>query len=180
MKYYPSIMVDLETLSVAPDAQVLSLSAVAFDELDPDPQYDQYPVLDMLVSLDGQEHRREDPATVEWWSQRDPEVIAKIFAEDGRVPLKDALQQFSTMCWQKKRIWCQGMSLDHLVLEHAMKELGMGLPWNYWQWRDSRTIMDIVEVELPDATHDSLEDTFRQVIGLQIGLQKLGVTKFNR
>jgi len=177
-KQYPSAMIDLETLAVSPDAQILSISAVAFDEFDLQPNHEEYPTLDILVELDEQQDRAIDPETVAWWSRRDPEVIDKIFAEEGRTKLDNALTQISKFLWQKQRIWCQGPTLDITVLEHVLRSRGMGIPWQYHIIRDSRTLLDLTKVEQPPVTHDSLVDCFRQLIGVQDALKKLGITQF--
>jgi hypothetical protein len=180
MNNYTDVMLDLETLSVRPNAQVLSIAAVGFNPFDPTPDYTQYPTLDLLLSLDEQEHRDIQEDTLNWWNYREPEIINKIFAENGRVAVDDALDQLSKFCWNRERIWAQGVTLDISVLTHLYEERGKGVPWPYHIVRDSRTLLDLVEVEQPPVTHDSLADCFRQIMGVQQALQQLGIQKFIR
>ena len=177
---YNDIMVDCETLGVSPDSKLLSISAVAFNPFEANPDFSKYPTLDLIVSLDGQEDRSEDPETIAWWGRRDPEVIEKIFAEEGRTPFDESLQLLTKFVWNKERIWAQGVTLDISLLAHAFLSRGMAVPWFYQIVRDSRTLLDLVEVVQPEVTHDSLQDCFRQVTGVQQAVKKLGVTKFIR
>lgn len=177
---YTDVMLDIETLSVRPNAQVLSISAVGFFPFDKKPDFSTYPSIDMILEMDEQDKRDIQEDTVRWWNYREPEVIAKIFAEDGRTPLDEALDTLTKFCWQRERIWCQGPTLDITVLTHLFEERGKGAPWAYHTVRDSRTLLDLTPVEQPPVTHDSLQDCFRQVIGVQQALKKLGITQFVR
>lgn len=177
---YPSVMIDIETMGVKPNCKVLSISAVGFNEFDKNPKPETYPMLDLLLSLEDQANRTEDQDTIWWWSKREPEVIEKIFAEQGRIPLDEALNRLTKFCWQRERIWCQGPTLDATVLTHLYEERNKGVPWPYNIVRDSRTLLDLVEVEQPPVTHDSIQDCFRQVIGVQQAIKKLGIKKFIR
>jgi hypothetical protein len=179
-KSMTDITLDIETLSVRPNAQVLSISAVGFNPFEITTDFTDNPKLDILVSLDGQEHRDVQDDTVWWWSMRSPEVQAKIFNEVGRLAVPEALDQLIKFCWQKNRIWCQGPTLDITVLTHLFEEHGKGVPWGYGAVRDSRTLLDLVYIEAPEATHDSLEDCIRQTKMVQEALSKLGITKFVR
>jgi hypothetical protein len=177
-KNFPSVMLDLETMGVKPDTMVLSIAAVAFDEFDDITTYNEFQYLDLLLSTEEQAHRSIDKETEWWWNQRAPEVRAKIFGDEGRVSVDDALDQLIKFCWQKNRIWCQGPTLDITVLTNLFGERGKGVPWGYGIVRDSRTLLDLVAVDQPTATHDSIEDCIRQIVGVQQAIKKLGVTRF--
>ena len=172
-------MIDLETLATSPDAKILSISAVLFDPFDPEPDPAEYPALDLLIDLEGQDNRREDPDTLAWWAKQDSKVIDHIFSEDGRVPLNDALVQLSKFVWNKSRLWSQG-SFDFEILTHALHERRMSIPWPYYVIRDSRTLCDLVDVPIGPTSHDSLQDCLDQILKVQATLATLGVTKFVR
>ena len=167
-------MLDIETMGVKPDTLVLSIAAVAFDEFNDISTYSDLQHLDLLLDTEEQAHRSIDKETEWWWNQRDEAVREKIFGDVGRVSIDDALDQLIKFCWQKSRIWCQGPTLDITVLTHLFSERGKGVPWGYGVVRDSRTLLDLVEVEQPPATHDSIEDCVRQIVGVQQAIKKLG------
>lgn len=178
-------MIDLETLSATPDAVILQIAAVKFDPFDDylerDISLSELPQLNLLVDLDSQPDRNINESTMQWWAQRDSEIQDRVFAAQGRVAFADAMQQTHRFIWNSSgRIWAQGTSFDISILEHAYRSLDQPYPWQYWQARDSRTLLDLVAVNLPPATHDALADCFRQIVGVQQALRRLGVSKFIR
>jgi len=177
---FSDICVDIETCSTYPNATILSISAVSFDPLKITEDFTDNPKLDLLLNIEEQSNRHIDENTIAWWSQQDPKVQAKMFGEENRVSVKDALQQFSKMCWNKQRIWAQGITFDITILENILRENNMPIPFQYFKTRDSRTLMDLVEVIQDPVTHDSLEDVIRQIKGTQQALSKLNVKKFMR
>jgi len=177
---FTDITIDIETMGVKPDAQILSISAIAFNPFEITTDFTTNPKLDLLLSLDEQAHRSQDDDTCWWWTMRSPEVQAKIFNDVGRVPVPEALDSLIKFCWQKNRIWCQGPTLDITLLTHIFAEYGKGVPWGYGAVRDSRTLLDLVYIEAPEATHDSIEDCIRQTKMVQEALSKLGITRFVR
>ena len=176
---YTDVTLDIETLSVRPNAQVLSISAIGFNPFEITTDFTNNPKLDVIVSLEEQEHRDVQEDTLWWWTKRDQKVQDKMFS-DVRTPVDESLDQLIKFCWQKNRIWCQGPTLDITILIHLFEERKKGVPWSYGAVRDSRTLLDLVEVEQPPVTHDSIEDCIRQTMGVQQALKKLGVTKFVR
>jgi hypothetical protein len=179
-KNYTDIMIDIETLSVKPNAQVLSIGAVAFDPFEITTDFSNNPKLDLLLNIDEQANRDVQDETIWWWSMREPEVQARIFSETGRTSVNDALDQLIKFCWLKDRIWAQGVTLDITVLTNLFEERNKGIPWKYHTVRDSRTLLDLFPVTQPPVTHDSIQDCFRQVMGVQQALNGLHITSFNR
>ena len=181
---YNHCMLDLEALSLTPDATILSISAMLFDPFVPIYTFEELndnPVLDLVIAFEGQENRSINQSTIEWWAKQDQKVTDKMFRENDRTPLNDALIQLKNFVWNKAtRIWTQGLSFDIPLLENAYTSFGMPSPWHYWQARDSRTLLDFVSVDQPTVTHDSVEDIKRQIIGTTVALHKLGIKEFVR
>lgn len=177
-------MIDLETMSVTPDAVILQIAAVKFDPFDDYLEQgitvQDLPFLNVLVDVDSQTDRNINESTMQWWVQQDAQVQDRVFATQGRVSFAEAMQQTHRFIWNSGRIWSQGLSFDISILEHAYRSLDQPYPWAYWQTRDSRTLLDLVAVNLPPATHDAVEDCFRQIVGVQKALAALGVTRFIR
>lgn len=182
------IMLDLETLATTPNCVILTIGAVKFDPF-VDYLKEKTTLKDLetfyaKITLESQPDRHIDESTVEWWSKQNAAAQEEAFGEAGRIPLNDALEGLHKFVWQSSRTWCQGPSFDIPILEHAYREYGKPTPWNYSQTRDSRTICDLVPVDMPAelqiTTHNALEDCYKQIINVQQVLSKFGVERFVR
>lgn len=179
-------MIDIETLATEPGAVILSIAAVKFDPFDDylkkGTRLGDLPTLNLLVDIDSQQDRVINNDTVDWWSKQSDVVQESIFGPDHvRFTLGEALDQLHKFFWNSGgRIWAQGTQFDITILEHAYRSVDRTPPWQYWQARDSRTLLDLVAVDLPPATHDAVEDCYRQIVGVQKALFHLGVEKFIR
>ena len=174
-----SIMLDIETLSTKTNATILSIAAIKFNELTNVNEANNE-TFQVLVDLDSQPDRDITDSTVTWWAQQDPAVQALVFAEEGRLTLTDALLALSKFACHSNRIWVQGPAFDIPILEHAYQQCQLPPPWQYWQVRDSRTLLDLVEISLPSPNHNALEDCSRQIKGVKLALKQLDIKKFVR
>ena len=174
-----ALMVDMETMAVSPNAVVLSLGAVHFN-----PYGNGYgDKIYFKINLDDQDKlgREIDPNTLEWWSKQDPVVMEEAFSEEGRIPLVDAMDQFHKFAWGCKTFWSHGATFDLVIIENLYKQLGKPLPWNFWQLRDTRTLFELADPDMPkDALHNALEDAKRQAIGVKNVYKKIGFTGYKR
>lgn len=181
-----STMLDIETLATDPDAVIVSIAAVKFDPFDDYRQkgvtVGDLPGFNILIDLDSQADRKINEQTVQWWSRQDPVVQESIFGESHpRYTLTEGLEKLHKFVWNSGgRVWAQGAQFDISILEHAYRSVNRAYPWQYWSVRDSRTLLDLVPVNLPSATHDAMEDCYRQIVGVQQALAQLGVEKFVR
>lgn len=179
------IMIDIESLATQPDAVILSIAAVKFDPFDDYQEkgvdFQDLPTLNLLVDVDSQPNRVVSDSTLSWWGQQDPAVQERVFNTNGRLSFEQALGQLHKFIWNSGgRVWAQGTHFDISILEHAYRSLDQPYPWQYWQARDSRTLLDLVKVDLPNATHDAVADCHRQIVGVQKALATLGIQKFIR
>lgn len=169
-------MIDMETLDTAPTTVILTIGAVRFDprgtgiieriELRPtmDEQTDVY-------------NRTISDATLEWWSKQSPEAINEAMGDTNRISYKECMERLYKFCWNRDKIWSNGSVFDIVIAESAFKELGMQIPWSFWNIRDCRTIYDLAGVSLKDGghvtTHKAVEDAEWQAIKVQHAYQKL-------
>jgi len=65
-----------------------------------------------------------------------------------------------------------------VILEDAMKQYGVTVPWKYWQVMDARTIYKIAKSSKLGNNHNALADCVNQIDLLQTALKKLGINKF--
>ena len=169
------IMIDIETVGTGPDACILTIAAQTFDPnaLGYLPQ-DYY----ARVDIDSQPNREVDNATVEWWATQPQEAQDEAFGEEGRISLKQALEELSKLCFHCNLTWANGTTFDMVILENAYKQEQLPLPWRFWNVRDARTVYSLYpDLPKPKASHHALEDCKRQIDLLQQTLQHLGVTK---
>jgi len=171
------LMVDMETLSVTPQAVILSIGAVIFNPYHEGHTDEFY----LKVTLDDQDQlgREIDPKTIDWWSKQDPAIMEEAFDETGRILLSESIERFHKFAWGCDAFWSHGATFDLVILENIYKSFNKGLPWNYWQLRDTRTLFDLgFDPEMPqNSKHDALQDAIRQAIGVQNVYRKIALLR---
>jgi hypothetical protein len=178
------VMIDLETLATQPDSAILTIGAVKFDPFGLDlkePKMDSFYVRVDLDSCDRLGLVTSD-STLEWWSQQDKDAQEEAFGTEGRIDIKDAMDQLYKFCWGAKRVWSHGSGFDVVICEHVFRKLQKGFPWNFWQVRDTRTIYDLgIPNERPAVLkHHALQDAYSQAVGVQNVMRRLqSSTMFN-
>ena len=166
-------MIDIEGLATGPETTILTIAAQAFDPLGTGYYEQKYYA---RVDLESQETRTIEQGTIDWWATQPAAARDEAFAEDGRIPLDQALDELHRLCWKCNRIWMNGPTYDANILEHAYKSYSKALPWKYYQVRDSRTVFSLwPELPIPPTSHHALEDCRRQIGMLQTTLQHLNV-----
>ena len=155
------LMIDIEGLATTPDTTILTIAAQEFNPLERGTfGRDFY----ARVTLESQQGRAIDDATVEWWATQPAAIRDEAFGEEGRVPLAQALEGLHRLAWHARRVWAQGPTYDMNILEHAYKSLAMPLPWKFFAVRDSRTLFSLVpQLNTYPASHHALEDCRRQI-----------------
>ena len=170
------LMIDIETLGVAPAATILTIAAQSFDPFGQG-HFDRH--FYSRITLESQENRTIDDGTIAWWTTQ-PEAQAEAFAEEDRMPLDQALDLLGKLIWQSSFLWSQGPTFDMTILEHAYKSYKKPIPWQYYKVRDSRTLFSLYPgLPRPPTSHHALEDCRRQIDLLQATLQHLGVKELN-
>jgi len=166
-------MIDLEGLGTGPDTAILTIAAQAFDPLGAGYYKQQYYA---RIDLESQPDRSIQQGTIDWWATQPAIVKDEAFAEDGRIPLDQALDELGKLIWHSKRIWAQGPTYDMNILEHAYKSFNKPIPWQFYAVRDSRTVFSLWPgLPKPPTSHHALEDCRRQIDLLQQTLKHLRV-----
>jgi hypothetical protein len=169
------LMIDFETMSTKPNAVVLTMGCVHFN-----PWGNGYgDSLYLRINVDQQMEmgRDVDPETLDWWGKQNPEVMEEAFNPDDRVSLEDAMDQFHKFAWGCSRFWSHGATFDLMIIENIYAQLKKPLPWNFWQLRCSRTLMDLgLDPDMPkNSKHNALQDAIRQSVGVQNIFNKLNI-----
>lgn len=177
MKHF---MVDIETLSTAVNAAVLSIGAVEFDPFTRQILRTFYHELD----LSEQENRHIDINTVQWWfkqCQENPvnfDLMTKHNREkDGVTFALHKLGEFinggieyamtRVEGYEHVAIWACDPDFDIAILNDLYKEHNLPIPWRYSELRSVRTVRDLTKIagmEIPkqEANHNALDDCIRQ------------------
>lgn len=174
----PDCMVDIETIATSNNAAIITIAAVRFDALN---RTDHMETLELLVDADDciNQGFDVDEATLVWWGKQSPEAQFAAFEKGPRKTLAQALAELSRFVFTCDRIWCQGMNFDPIILENAYRKLSQPIPWMYWKWRDSRTLLSLVS-DLPkkdSRAHDAVYDAVWQAQMVQRVLQNLNVER---
>lgn len=161
------LMIDLETMGAAFNAPIVTIGACFFD---PDtgeigPKF--YRAIDMD---DAFRFGRVDGNTVKWWMKQSD--AAREAAIKGEAQLGTALEDLSAFYARGRNAqpWGNGATFDITILEHAYARcLGTKAPWDFWNVRDVRTIVEIAKgiCERPrvfgkGTAHNALDDAVFQ------------------
>jgi len=169
-------MIDIETLDVTPTSTILTIGAQGFDPFST--KFTKVTYYKRLT-IDSQNERTVNDDTVEWWGKQAADAQEEALGDgDDRVEIKIALEELAKIAWKHSRIWANGTTFDMVILEDAMKQYGVTVPWKYWQVMDARTIYKIAKSSKLGNNHNALADCVNQIDLLQTALKKLGINKF--
>ena len=171
------IMIDIETLSVEPNALILTIAAVKFDRKTPITEYDSANVFYVRIDIDSCKKigMHIDTSTLKWWETQSKEAKYEVFENPDRVPIREALEQLSVFLKSSKYVWANSPNFDCVILESAFKLCKLDVPWKFWNLRDCRTIYDIFRVfrNTKNTAHHALEDCKSQIAFLHKAFAKL-------
>jgi len=158
------LMVDIETLGLEQDSAILSVGAVQFDKSGLATKFirdiDQRSCQAAGLSL--------DVDTLDWHLTHGSFAGREL--GDG-IPLRDALEDFVDFAEPAEEIWACSPAFDCRLLAHAGEQVGVEMPWDYYQERDVRTVRELGlcdgDLEHRGEAHHALDDAryqARQVV----------------
>src|SRR6056300_1057834 len=170
------VMLDLETLATSPDCVVLTFGAVKFDPFTDTIDKGMYIRLDVdeQIALG----RRVDEGTLEWWGRQNEQVREEALGEDGRISIDEFTSQLNQFIVGANRIWAQGPVFDIVILENLYRQLSKPCPWQFWQIRDSRTLLSThgdPREKNKEGLHNALEDCVSQAQAVQYIFKQCGI-----
>lgn len=176
-------MVDIETLSTAVNAMVLSVGAVEFDPITGEIKREFYYELD----LSEQNGRHISASTVQWWfkqSVENPKSIDLLLKENKwKNGVEFVLHRLKDFIWgyesiraganrnegyKKIAVWACDPDFDLAILANLYEEHNLSVPWKYSEPKSVRTVRTLAELHSiglsrENALHNALEDCIRQV-----------------
>lgn len=175
------LMVDVETLGVAPDAPIVAIAAIAFEPDGGRIVGEFYRKMDLndVVSTTGAVIHAD---TVKWWFKQAPEALLEMvgdLGQNGILSVRDTLKEFGEFIQRHQasprsgiKYWANGANFDPVLIEATYTRLNLKSPLNFWKSLDVRTIVEIgrqygedpktdaVKLGVP---HKALEDCRLQV-----------------
>lgn len=148
------VMVDIETLGLAPGDAILSVGAVRFGTGGLGDEFYRE------ISLEScQDAGLElDAGTLEWWLDQDDAVTGVLVGGDS---LDDVLEDFATFYGAAEEIWAFSPSFDCDILAAAYDAVGLVEPWSYREERCCRTMASLPiwpDLDQSGDEHDALDD----------------------
>lgn len=172
---YVHVMVDLETMGKKHNAPIVAIGAVVFDPATGSIGESFYKVVCLESSVNW--GAVIDPSTVIWWLKQSSEARSAIVNDDA-IPLQDALLQFREFVSdnvaggsKKAQVWGNGASFDNSILRSSYDCIAEDYPWEYWNDRDVRTMVELgqaisfdPETTIPfeGSRHNALADAIHQ------------------
>ncbi len=172
---YVHVMVDLETMGKKHNAPIVAIGAVVFDPATGSIGESFYKVVCLESSVNW--GAVIDPSTVIWWLKQSSEARSASVNDDA-IPLLDALLQFREFVSdnvaggsKKAQVWGNGASFDNSILRSSYDCIAEDYPWEYWNDRDVRTMVEIGQaisfdpkttIPFEGSRHNALADAIHQ------------------
>ncbi|HCB0691413.1 TPA: 3'-5' exoribonuclease [Klebsiella variicola subsp. variicola] len=172
---YVHVMVDLETMGKKHNAPIVAIGAVVFDPATGSIGESFYKVVCVESSVNW--GAVIDPSTVIWWLKQSSEARSAIVNDDA-IPLQDALLQFREFVSdnvaggsKKAQVWGNGASFDNSILRSSYDCIAEDYPWEYWNDRDVRTMVELGQaisfdpkttIPFEGSRHNALADAIHQ------------------
>ena len=172
-------MLDTETLSTRPEATILTFGACKFSP------YNQEEITQGIyfrINVDEQIAigSHIDDETIAWWGRQADDVREEALGDDNRISLEQFTQELNRFIVGVDNIWAQGPVFDIVILENLYRRLGKPCPWQFWQIRDSRTLLSTLgdpREKNKVGLHNALEDAVSQAQAVQFVFKKAGITE---
>lgn len=172
------IMLDLETFSTEPNADIASIGAVAFNK---DGIKDTFYRTTTIQNYSENLQKKFDISreTVLWW-MRQPEKAKNMLLTTpaSLYPTLEALKDWMRGCsgdedeFSNIKVWGNSAAFDNVILRHAYKVFNIPLPWEFWNDRCYRTVKAIypkIDMEFKGTKHNALDDaTFQAMYLLEL------------
>ena len=172
-------MVDIETLSVRPNAIILTIGAIKFHRKGKMQPLKKLKTFYRKITLDSCKNlgMHKSDETQAWWDIQDKKARYEVFDCPDRVPLKQALQELTEFFQGCNYIWSHGSNFDTVILGEAYHLCELLVPWKFWNIRDTRTLFDLGGVTMRDLPendkHNAIADCYRQIIGVKMSLDNI-------
>lgn len=155
------VMIDIETPGTKPGCGVLSIGAAYFDR-----QGNVGGKFYACMGLNGFAVGSVDPGTLLWWSNQSDQAKMDLFS--GKDLPSDVVDQLQKFIKPSAKVWGNGSTFDISILEAWFGLLGKEVPWKFWNVRDVRTVVDLLDIPKKNmvfegTAHNALDDVIHQI-----------------
>jgi 3'-5' exoribonuclease Rv2179c-like domain len=182
---YTDVMLDLETLGIAPGSVILSIGAVAFTEKMAEEDWGRFDSGPISVVNSRACGLTIDEDTLAWWLRQEPAARTVLDrALTGGATVLNVLTDFVTWFPPGAKVWGNGANFDNILFRVAFaacdKWAGINVtpPWKYYDDMCFRTMKNTFRcVPAPafqGVKHDALTDALHQTRWLQAIWAHLG------
>lgn len=146
-KDFIELVVDLETLGVADNAQVIQISAGAFKFSKDGVHFIK--TFDKKVDLNTYDKLTVEPGTLTFWLNRDEQINQlKTFLEPTNVTEFQLWKEFEQFLLELDkeytiRLWGNGSVFDNVKVRYNLKALNLNYPVMFFNERDIRTVVQL-------------------------------------
>lgn len=163
------IMLDLETMGTKPDAAIVAIGAVSFDNEKIIDKF--YCEVSLKSSVEMGASICTD--TVIWWMGQSLEARRLFDDNNNAKDIIEALISFEKWYTENKKfgneVWGNGAAFDNVVLNSAYRLAGIKAPWPFWADMCYRTIKNLnqcVPFFRVGTHHNALDDAESQALHL--------------
>lgn len=140
------LMIDLETMGKKPSAPIVAIGAVLFSPRNGELGESFYTAVDLQSAMAAK--AVPDADTIIWWMKQSSEARAAICV-DGVPSLQSALYDLNKFIRsnvanpRNLRVWGNGAVFDNVILRESYQRECVPLPWEWFNDRDVRTIVEL-------------------------------------
>lgn len=166
------LMIDLETMGNGPYSPIVSIGAVFFDPSNGNTGSSFCSNISLESSM--RYRAKPDASTIIWWMGQSQEARQSLINDTVDLPV--ALLAFSEFVSENAnqkfvQVWGNGSSFDCVILRSGYAMAGISPPWQWWNDRDVRTVVEMGKIAGIDpkkdtpfdgVRHNSLSDAIHQ------------------
>ena len=180
-----NVMTDLESMGKGSHAAIAAIGACFFDPTKGVIGKTFYQPVDIESATDA--GLVIDANTVKWWMKQSDEA-RELFRKKA-YPLDTALQDFADFiednCPNKDdvQVWGNGAAFDNVILRNAFGAARIPVPWEFWNDRDVRTMVELGrevlgidpknDIPFEGVKHHALNDAIHQARYVSVIWQRL-------
>ena len=165
------VMIDLETMGLAPRGAIVSIGALEFDLNTGKTGHELHVPVSLQDCLEN--GLQQDESTVKWWAGQAPEARAS-WDVDNPATLDEGmrvLMAFFMDVGGKPQVWANAPTFDLMILRNAYSAVGREAPWHFTKERCCRTLVQMGKmlqtnprnVRRTGTAHNALDDCKYQV-----------------
>jgi hypothetical protein len=173
------IMLDLETLSSAPNAVIVAIGACTFEPDKARRTEERQHFYEVIVPSTSK--GEISAKTVQWWAQQ-PDEVRRVLWQAAASSEFTTLTSFEWFCRDVSApiVWGNGASFDNVVLRSAYERNSMDAPWTFRNERCYRTLKNL-RPDIPFVSkgvkHNALDDAISQAEHAEAIFDALGVAE---